>query len=355
MRHDEPLADRVGSLLVGVLVGNRLPTPWERRRHGAARLAAHERLLGQPAQRMIGPDDALERSTGGCGRQQRAHRRVRKEHLAARADDGHGVFQMLDGRFQVRHLPGHLRPIGGQLRADRVEEVSQITELVVLIEIETDAELTLTEPRQAASNDVNRPEQQLRQQARHKHRDRQRREGGGSGGSERRVEVLPDQQRRNADAERRELGVAEQQRLLELQIAPLARVDGHQLRQRRTRKEPAQVAARRQRLTVESGIGVRDDEVVHVDDRRKRHVLGVETRGENRPQTGIGAQRLVRIGAFANHFPRPLIDGARDKVCPGLAFFEAHSSEPRKVQQAQHHDDRADERRNAENLLPFDA
>ena len=42
---------------------------------------------------------------------------------------------------RLRHLPGHLRSIGRQLRADRVEEGAELAELVVLIQIEPDAEL----------------------------------------------------------------------------------------------------------------------------------------------------------------------------------------------------------------------
>ena len=82
-----------------------------------------------------------------------------------------------------------------------------------LIEVEPDAELAAAQPRQAAADDVNRPQQQLREQHRADDRHGQRDDGRHDARAERRVQILPDQQRRDADADRAEIGVAEQQRL----------------------------------------------------------------------------------------------------------------------------------------------
>ena len=135
-------------------------------RHRSARLPADQRLLGEPPQRMIGRQ------------RRRSATRRRSRPAAARASPGSrtaarpcgltiadGVLEVLDGRLEVRHLTGHLRPVGRQLRADGVEERAELAELVVLLEIEPDAELAAAEPRQPAPDHVNRPQEQLREAA----------------------------------------------------------------------------------------------------------------------------------------------------------------------------------------------
>src|SRR5262245_20394721 len=98
---------------------------------------------------MLAADQLIDRfSRFGVGHEL-AHRRVREEQLTTRVDDGDGVLELLYGRLEVGHLSSHLRSIGGQLGAHRVEESPQLAELVVLAEIEADAELALTEPREA--------------------------------------------------------------------------------------------------------------------------------------------------------------------------------------------------------------
>ena len=306
---------------------------------------------------MIGRDDVGERSAGGRGRQERAHRRVRKKHLAARADDGHGVLQMLDGRFQVRHLPGHLRPIGGQLRADRVEEVSQITELVVLIEIETDAELTLTEPRQAASNDVNRFQQQLREEHRHEHRDRERDQRCRHCRAQRCIEVVADEQRGDANANGAQFPVAgnDEEPLRVDVVAALAPIDLEELPKRSPREELVEIFALRQRLPFQRSIRVRDRDIVQVGHRSKGHVLRVQTRFENRSQARVGLERLVRIAVADVDLMRAVVNGVGEQLRAGLAFLEAQVREVGDVEQAQHHHHRGDDGGYAEDLLAFDA
>ena len=79
-----------------------------------------------------------------------AHRRIRKQQLALRAHNRHGVLEMLDRRLEVRDLVGHLRPVGRDLRAHGVEERAELAELVLLIEIDPRAELALAQAGQAA-------------------------------------------------------------------------------------------------------------------------------------------------------------------------------------------------------------
>ena len=78
-----------------------------------------------------------------------------------RVDDGNRIFEVLHSRFEIGHLHGHLRSVGRQLRAVHIEEVTELAELVALIEIELDTEFATTEPCQSAADDVDGPQQQL--------------------------------------------------------------------------------------------------------------------------------------------------------------------------------------------------
>ena len=82
---------------------------------------------------------------------------------------------MVDRRLEIRHLAGDLRSVGRQLLADRVERSAELAEFVVLVQVQLHAELAPAEARQAAPDDVDRPQQPLRQQRRDEHRDAERR------------------------------------------------------------------------------------------------------------------------------------------------------------------------------------
>ncbi len=123
---------------------------------------------------------------------------------SVRPDDRDRVLEVLDRRLEVRHLAGHLRPVRRDLRAHGVEERAELAELV-LAEIELDAQLALSQPRQAAADDMNGPQQQLREERRPEDRHRQRDQRGERGRSERSIQIAPNQQRRHADANRPEL------------------------------------------------------------------------------------------------------------------------------------------------------
>ena len=70
---------------------------------------------------------------------------------------------------------------------------------------------------------------------------------------------------------------------------------------------------------------------------------------------GSVAQRLVRIGAVGDHFAGAMEDGVGEQLGARAALVEADLRQPRQVQHAQHDDDRADDRRDAEDLLALDA
>ena len=250
-----------------------------------------------------------------------------------------------------------MRPIGRQLRADGIEKGAELAELVVLTEIEAHAQFAATEAREAAANDVNRSQQKLREEHRAHDRDGERDTGHHDGGAKRGVQILPDQQRRHPDANRSEIGVAEPQRLPEFEILSLPRVDRLQLRQRRSREQLGEVAARRQHLAFARRIGMRDGEAFDVHERGVGDVLRIEARFENRPEARILVQCVVRgggVGVGAHHFLCAMKDGVRDQLRARAAVLEADARQTREVQKAQEDDDRADDRRDAENLLPFD-
>jgi hypothetical protein len=208
VRHDQPLtpfAARVG----------------KGRRDRAARPAADERLLGQPAKRMVRRHQILERGPG-CGLwQQRAHGRIGEQQLAARIDDRHGVLELLDRGLEIGHLAGHLRAISRQLGADRVEERTELPELVVLTQIESNTELAAAEARQPTADDMNGPEQKLREQHRAQDRDGERGTGRDDRRPQRRIEILPDEECRDADPNRSEIGVRQSERLPEFEVLSL--------------------------------------------------------------------------------------------------------------------------------------
>ena len=70
--------------------------------------AAFERARHPGLERMVGADECCQR--GPCRRfgQNRPHRGVGEQQLSMGIHDGDGVLQVLDRRFEVRDLPGHL-------------------------------------------------------------------------------------------------------------------------------------------------------------------------------------------------------------------------------------------------------
>ena len=125
--------------------------------------------------------DTGVRAAGSRPRAARADRaaasrasRVGEQQLTVGIEDGDGVFEAVDDRLE-RPLAGQLLVLR-QLRAHGVEEVAELAELVLLRQVHHHAELALAQAGQAASDDVDRPEQQLRQE----HRDQARRHSAAS-------------------------------------------------------------------------------------------------------------------------------------------------------------------------------
>ena len=134
-----------------------------------------------------------------------------------------------------------------------------------------------------------------------------------------------------------------EQRLAVFDVAPLLGVERDELGERGTRQLGRQIGFRRENLPLEGAIRVRHHDVVRVDDRGEGDVLGIQRRLENRTETGVAAKRRVRIDALDDHLTRAVIHRFGEHIGARLAFFQRHAPEPRQVQQAQHHDDSAND------------
>ena len=117
------------------------------------------------------------------------------------------------------------------------------------------------------------------------------------------LELIADQQRREADVNGRErLGpvrMLEQERLPRLERAAFGE-DGARLRDAALFEHVVQVARGRPGLADHRVVQMADDAVVHVDDRGVRHAFRVDARFENGIEAGIGPE--PRYGSSG---PRP--------------------------------------------------
>src|SRR4029434_3186629 len=94
------------------------------------------------------------------------HRGVAEEQFTRRIEQRYRVFQMFNRRLQVCFLARQERAIGGQLLADSVEEITELAELVAGWQIQCDTELACAETGEAAAQNGNRSQQELRKDAR---------------------------------------------------------------------------------------------------------------------------------------------------------------------------------------------
>ena len=103
---------------------------------------------------MAGRHERRQRLADRVGRQRVLHGRIAEQQLARRVEQRDRVFEVLDGRLQIRLLTSERRAIRGELLADGVEEITELAELVARRQIQRHAELALAESRQAASQNV---------------------------------------------------------------------------------------------------------------------------------------------------------------------------------------------------------
>jgi hypothetical protein len=165
-------------------------------------------------------------------------------------------------------------------------------------------------------------------------------------GPEPQREIVADEQRGDADTDRAELSVAEQQRLPVFVGSPLP-VDLGELSPGPARNQILEVPARRKLPPFLAGIRVDDSQAGGVDDRRKGDVLRVEARLENRPQPRIVLECLHGVAGPLHGLEGPVENRLGDQLRTGLAFVQADLGEPRQVHQAQACRHGADDQRDA--------
>ena len=194
---------------------------------------------------------------------------------------------------------------------------------------------------------MNRPQQQLGEEHRDHDRHGEREQRRDNHGAQRFVQIAPDQQRRDADADRPQILVGDEQRNVDFEIAAASAVDGVQLRDPGSPEDVHEIGRRRQLLAFEVVLRRSDDDPGGIDDGRVRDVLGIQARLEHRPHPGAAAQPFVGIAALADHLERALVDRVGDEFGARSALVEADEHEPRQMHHAQDDDDRPDDRRDA--------
>jgi hypothetical protein len=281
-------------------LGGAGPPRGQRHRDRTRRSVTRERARDQLPRRM-GFGQILEA--------ERTHRGVREVHFATRGEQRDGVLEVLHHRLVVGAAAGVQRAFfrlpalanRRQLGADLVEGAAQILEFL-LGQVEAHVELTPAEPVQAALDHVDRAQQPLGQQHRDQRRNQQRGEHDGHGALESGAQLVADQQRGHADADRPEQLIAGEQRLAHLER--LVGVNPLQLRERARPDDRTELRLLRDDVSLARRKGVRDRHAVGPHDRRVGHAPAVaDRRIENRTEAAVGAQRCIRVRRVpADHF-----------------------------------------------------
>ena len=321
----------------------------------AAGSTGGERLLDDLPIGMFFRKQAPHRAADGIGRQHGLHRRVGEEQLAGRIEERHGIFQVLDRRLQVRLLPREVHPIGRELLTDRVEKCAELAELVTRRQIEGDAELAFAEPREAAAEDVNGPQQQAGEEARDNHRHAERGDGGVERGKERRIQLLTHQEGGDADADGAELLLAKQHRLAHFECLPFPRVEHTELPPGGRALQRGEIAPRREPLALTRRIARGHDHAARIEHHRIHDALAVDAGFEDGSQPGIGPKRGVGIRGFGDDLAGAVKNRVREQLSARLALVERDAREPREMEGAERDDGEADNRRHGRDLLAFDA
>ena len=168
------------------------------------------------------------------------------------------------------------------------------------------------------------------------------------------LEIVANQQGRHPNPNRTEFPITQQQRLGVLEISSGSGVDGDELRQSGPRQQRRQIRAGWNRLAFERSIRMGDRDVIDIGNSGKHHVVGIGLGLKNRPQSRIRTKRLVRLDALGDDVSRAMQDGVGEKLGTSTALFEPHLRKRRQMHEAQDHDDRHDDRRDAKNLLGLD-
>jgi hypothetical protein len=265
--------------------------------------------------------------------------------------------------LQVGFLPGQQRSIRGQLLTDRVEEVSQLAELVAGRHVERHAELALAQARQSAPQHVNRPQQKLREDTAHEDGHGERTQRREPRVPEQVLELTAHQQRGHSDANRTEGLALAPQRFPDLEVPALPREDFPKLRDRRLLEQRLEIVAPGQgafvlRRLIHRRPGrfawpLHDDHAVGIDDGGDG--VAVDAGFENRAKALVLAQRGVGIDVPGDDPAGPVQDGIDQHLSPLVAFVEHHVGQTDRVERAQRHDGQADDGGHSDDLLDPDA
>ncbi len=297
------------------------------------------------------------------GRQQRPHGGVGEHQLAFRREEGDGVLQVLHDRLELgrrrrRYRRQRVVAHCGELGAHRLERAAEVGELLSG-QIEPDVELTAAQPRQPALNDVDRTEHPLRQQRRDHRRDRQGDERGVAEVRQRLENLVTNEQRGHADANRAERRVTGQDLLAQLVAALLEHEP--QLPPPGRLGDVRQVLEPRCRLPFERRLAMGDSVAVRVDDGGVedgvRIGLGGDRRLQNRAHPVVVADRQVRVGhpRFADDAGGAMQHRLFQRFCARRRFIDAQPGQRRDLDGNHAGNDQHHEGGDPGNLLCFDA
>ena len=320
-----------------------------------ARLARGQRFFDQRAVGMSVRQQPSEDTPDRVSRQRVLHRRIAEQQFARGVEQRNGVFEVLHGRLQVGLLSGQQGPIGRQLLADGVEEITQFSEFVTRRQIERDAELTFPKTRQTAAKDVNRPQEKLGKDSGNENGDRQGR-GRRKGRVVQQIAKLPPHQEGgDPDSDRAEVLASPFERLSHLEGLSVSGEDHPQLVERRVLDDRLQIGALGQRPSCHRPVVVHDDGAARIDDRREADVVAVDARLENRVEARILAQRHIRIDVAGDDASRPVEDGLGEHLTAGQALLEHHVGKAVRVERAERHHRHTNDGCHADDLLDSDA
>ena len=185
----------------------------------------------------------------------------------------------------------------------------------------------LAEP---GADHVNRFERPSRQDQGDDETQCQRDHERGDRGAECSPELAANQDGRESDPDRSERPVAEQYRLVDLQLR--VPVDSGQLSEHALVEQRAKRDTREVWLPLQRGRGVCNRHSVRIDDCGVGHALGVgDTRLEDRADTGIIAQRGIRVRYARDHQPRAMEDGSGEQLTAVTALLETVAHQRRQV------------------------
>ena len=302
---------------------------------------------------------------GQLGEVHRTHRRIAEDDLAFRGEQRDGIFEVLHHRLVIGAGARPKRPLfvlvsstaaqRRELRAHGVERTAEVLELL-LRQVEPHVQLAPSQAAQAALNDVNGPQQPLREQHRYQRGDEQCGHDDGDRPAERSPQLAPHQQRRHADANRAELLVVGEQRLAHF-ITLIGAENRPQACERPGRDQFLEVGLLLDRRALARRKRVGHGDAGRIGDRRVVDVVGRADAGvEDGANAAVGLQGHVGVVRVLPHdLKRALEQRTRHQLGPRRRFLQEEPGHRAQVIGAQDRHDDDDQRGDAGDLFGFDA